>query len=194
MSTVSVDSSDHSIADVQSDMPPVPELKRRNAFIETFPHAIKKVCKSPSSTLSTESVGSYDLSTADVENDMSTVPELKTRSASKESSIDNDYLSHDEEFLQRFSVPVSQKLKQCKSIEDVTDKVRNKFIRECLTCIQAVSNSRTISTNEFKLAAKKICKTVPILCDPKPPNISEDVVFPYWVGHNIILSIIILMK
>lgn len=178
-STLSVAStSDSTKSKLEDDEPITP--KRRKTSTSTT----KNVHTSPTS-MSTESVDSTsDLSTGDVDDDFPSVPQLKRSYAFRKEST-NKATSPDVDFLQRFTVPVSQKLKHYQSTgEEVDDKVRNKFIRECVTCLPVASHSKTITSKEFQLAAKKICKTLPIMRDPQPPNSSKDVVFPYWVRNN----------
>lgn len=142
--------------------------------------------KRPSST-STWSVTSHDSSVADVVDkgsDDSVLPAKLKRSpsfiASKQTSSDVTF----EDFSNKFVFPISKEVQKCNDRgHELPEKARNKFLRECFTCLQAIAGDRdNITSNEYELAAKKICKSLPIFKDRKPNGWPITKLFPYWVS------------
>lgn len=78
----------------------------------------------------------------------------------------------------KFNVP--KELAQAKIRPD--ERIINKFIRDCVSCLQGYHGSQTLSTSDCILAAKTIVNKVEVLKDPRPPSFPSEREFPYWVN------------
>ena len=84
-----------------------------------------------------------------------------------------------EKFSKKFRFPIPQEFS---SGRRPAPAEVNKFIRECVTCLQA-QEGVTLGTETLLMGAQVICTRVPILRDPKPPGFPKDKMFPYWVKY-----------
>ena len=83
-----------------------------------------------------------------------------------------------------FKVPVPHELR---GKTRPRDKAINKFIRDCVACLQAHHGTTKISAADGLSAAKRIVERVPISKVPKPPSFHPDKQFPYWVSKHTII-------
>jgi len=58
----------------------------------------------------------------------------------------------------------------------------NKFIHECIACLQAQEGVK-LDTETLRMGAQVICNCVPVLRDPKPPGFPKDKMLPYWAKY-----------
>ena len=84
-----------------------------------------------------------------------------------------------EKFSKKFRFPIPQEFS---SGRRPAPAEVNKFIRECVACLQA-QEGITLGTETLRMGAQVICTRVPILQDPKPPGFPKDKMFPYWVKY-----------
>lgn len=95
--------------------------------------------------------------------------------------------THDNTSMKDFQFPIPPEM----LLDDrPRDKTVNKFIRDCVACLQACYGSTNmIPVKTLTAAARKICDKVPLLKDPKPPSFlyNDDREFPYWVKYNSVL-------
>lgn len=84
-----------------------------------------------------------------------------------------------EKFSKKFRFPIPQEFS---SGRRPAPAEVNKFIRECVACLQA-QEGITLGTETLRMGAQVICTRVPILRDPKPPGFPKDKMFPYWVKY-----------
>ena len=100
---------------------------------------------------------------------------LKPPVAVNQTTIENDS-------LKEFKFPIPMELQAAKGRPQ--DKVVHKFIRDCVSCLQAcIGNSKPPGQSVLEKAATKICDQVPVLKDTKPPSFYKDKGFPYWVSN-----------
>ena len=70
------------------------------------------------------------------------------------------------------------KVKKC--VEEnilLDDATRRQLIRETVTCLVAYADQERLTSAHFTEVAKLLCKSVPVLCDEKPPSWPDDVEF-----------------
>ncbi|XP_020909450.1 uncharacterized protein LOC110247362 isoform X2 [Exaiptasia diaphana] len=128
---------------------------------------------SPSSTPKTRSVSSSSVysSPSDIDESQDEVPTLKRSSGVLQEDID---------LLENFSFPVSAEMKACcKNSTFPSNSTRTAFLRDCYTCLTAITGPNPGNV-QFQMAAKKILDKVPVLKDIKPPAWPKEKPFPYW--------------
>ena len=82
-----------------------------------------------------------------------------------------------------FRLPgLSVKTKRCiKENVQLDDATRRQLIRETVTCMIAYAGEARLTTAHFTETAKRLCRSVPVLCDEKPPSWPDEVEFQFWV-------------
>ena len=98
----------------------------------------------------------------------------------------DDYRSTDTEILvdveKEFKFPIQLEMKKCaESGHYPEENCVRRFIRDACACLQAIAGDEV--TSDYMIsAAKKICKELPVLKDPKPSSFPSTRTFPYWVS------------
>lgn len=82
-----------------------------------------------------------------------------------------------------FKLPaLSVKVKKCvEGNMPLDDATRRQLIRDTVTCLVAYVGQKQLTSAHFTEASKLLCKTVPVLCDEKPPSWPAEVEFQFWV-------------
>jgi len=106
---------------------------------------------------------------------------------STSSVVEPSAKSPQDDLYQHFKFPIPPELIITKTRPP--EKAINKFIRDCLACLQAYTGTDKISPETLTTASKKICDMVPVINDAVPPTFYKDKNFPYWVNCHFKLCI-----